>query len=422
MTTRLPPVAAITPLPPGGGDNTPPPGGGTTPPPGGGTTPPPGGGTTPPPPSKLECIPTRVPADEAGQSGNQGGGQADIATSGHLDLGAQIQNGQLVPSMKDDRPSPPVWVNPSSIVLSLQKKSEAPAGMEFIANAGSDIWLIPATQDSEVPWLGQNTMHETFIAETEGTLTWKLDSVDGPGDMAVFASGTFGGGVGERQFDSVGGPTTHTVPANTHAHPNWVFNAPGHYKVNITMTATLKSGQDVTGSTTLRFAVGVNADEVASNVGGGGASNQGGENANQGGGTKVVGRTPSGEPCDLPGLPGSGAEGVAPALLRTAFPSSVTAAGTQFSGTALGLSLALLVLALAATRKRGEAPPRNLQTMTNFRWWPPRVSSATWPSAWAATVSPSTPSSHPVPIPTPTNSHFATFATSPIRMPPSPTT
>ena len=281
----------------------------------------------------VECRPVTVTT--------KGTGSSDIATSGHLDVGAQIQGGKLVPSTKDDRKSPPVWVDPTGIVMSIQDKKTAPSGMEFIAAQGADIWLIGATQDANTPWVGQNTMHETFIAETKGTLTWKLKSVDGPGKVAVFAAGAFGAGVGERMFDNVGGPTGYTIPANTHAHPNWVFNAPGHYKMTLTMSATLKSGAKVSADTTLHFAVGVDATQVAKDAGGSGSR------------TTVVGRTPDGEPCELKaGLPGTGGEvWLAPDALDVAPVESAPSSGGPVSvdagGATIGLVLALLGAAAA---------------------------------------------------------------------------
>lgn len=262
----------------------------------------------------------------------KGSGSSDIATSGHLDVGAQIQGGKLVPSMKDDRKSPPVWVDPASIVMSIQEKKTAPAGMEFIAARGADIWLIGATQEAGAPWVGQNTMHESFIAETTGTLTWTLKSVDGPGKVAVFAAGTFGAGVGTRMLDTVGGPTRYTIPANTHAHPNWVFGAPGHYKMTLTMSATLKSAAAVSADTTLHFAVGVDAKKVAEAAGGSGSK------------TTVVGRTPDGKPCALnAGLPGTGGS----VWLAPDDRPSDAAPTTGAVADPRGLGLALVLLGLA---------------------------------------------------------------------------
>ena len=158
-----------------------------------------------------------------------------VISDGHLDLGAKIEGGALKSVIKDDRSQPAKWLDPSTVTLHLgdKAKAKAPVGLEFIAAAGADVWLSAATQVPGVPWLGQNTMHETVVSDTTGPVVWELKGVKGPGKFAAFNSGMFGGGVGERVFDTVGGPRTYTVRANTHAHPNWVFDKAGHYEVTI---------------------------------------------------------------------------------------------------------------------------------------------------------------------------------------------
>lgn len=141
-------------------------------------------------------------------------GGTGTKNEGHFDLGAQIQNGSLVASMKDDTVSPAQWVDPSSVTFGLSDnaKSSAPAGIEFIANEGDTIWTIPATQIAGVPWLGANTMHESIISQTTGPVTWTLKNVEGPGQLAVFESGNFGKIVGTFWF---GGIAKGTATSNT---------------------------------------------------------------------------------------------------------------------------------------------------------------------------------------------------------------
>lgn len=184
-----------------------------------------------------------------------------VASSGHFDMGVQPVGGKLVARVKDDRKAPPTWVNPSSLLFAVDDKAKValPAGYGFLGKQGSPAWFISSTQQAGVPWLGQNTMHESIVNGTTGPVTWTLVGVDGPGRVAVFNSGVFGGGVGQRVFDNAGGPKTYTVPANTHAHPNWAFTAPGEYKVTIKQTATLKDGKSVSATSTLTFVVGGDA-------------------------------------------------------------------------------------------------------------------------------------------------------------------
>jgi len=145
------------------------------------------------------------------------------------------------------------------------------------------VWSIGQTQQPGIPWLGWNTQHPSVLSGISGPVTLTLSSVDGPGDLAVYMSGVFGG-IGERVFDTVGGPRSTSVPLNTHAHGNWTFTAPGVYAVTITESATTTAGQKVSASATLRFFVGSGDPRTAAPT------------------TTVtdwVGRTASGADCDL---------------------------------------------------------------------------------------------------------------------------
>lgn len=309
----------------------------------------PGQGTPRPPASEVcHALPESSPSATGGTASSRPaaataqGQRRSVITDGHLDLGVRLDNGRLVAALKDDRTQPARWIDPSSAVIALGDKArnKAPAGMEFVAAPGSDVWLIASTQVDGVPWLGQNTMHPSIIEGTTGPVTWRLDDVKGPGKFAVFTSGMFGGGVGQRLFDNVGGPRSHTVRANTHAHPNWVFSARGEYEVRITQTAATRSGGRVSATTTLRFAVGVPASTAGAVVAGSGSSAPAPA-------APRAGRTASGQPCIMPSLPGAGADGG----LLTA-PLVTPADGVPAAQGMLAIGAALAVLAWCALRRR----------------------------------------------------------------------
>jgi len=309
--------------------------------------------------AKKSATPAAKATAPAGQA-------ASIATEGHFDWGVQLESGKLISALKDDRSAPAKWVNPSSIVMSVGDKANttAPGGMEFIAKSGTKVWLIGATQVPGVPWLGVNTMHPSIVNGTTGPVQMHLDKVDGPGKMAVFMSGTFGGGVGQRVFDNVGGPTSYTVAANTHAHPNWVFTKPGHYAVTVTQTATTKAGKKVSATGTLHFAVGTDAKAVASSVAATPASADAAPSSDSGKAGDavpngdaaqgdspaytVVGRTPDGKPCDLNGLPGTGADGQVREATIAARPTKALGCGVALGGFGL-----LLGTSVVARRRHG---------------------------------------------------------------------
>lgn len=213
-----------------------------------------------------------------------GEGASGNATEGHFDLGPAIENGTLVARVKDDRSQPAQWVDPSSLTFALGDAARitAPADLGFVATPGSNVWLIPSTQIAGVPWLGLNSQREEIVTGTTGPVQFTLDAVEGPGRVAVFNAGALGSGVGEHVFDGPG--TGYTLGANTHAHQNWVFTAPGTYTLTITMRVT-PNGAALAGS----------------GFGSGGDLTATGETGPSGRPmvSQVVGRTASGKDCDL---------------------------------------------------------------------------------------------------------------------------
>ncbi|OKL48676.1 TIGR03773 family transporter-associated surface protein [Boudabousia marimammalium] len=161
----------------------------------------------------------------------------------------------LTPKLKDDRSTPAAMRNPASLSFVIgeagKTKTNQPVGS---IPAGQTVWMIGSTQVANVPWLGANTMSESLLHQTTGKVTWTLNSFSGPGKMEVFTSGNFGTIVGSHWFSNAGGSVT--IPRNTHVHPNWVFSAPGTYRVGITQTTRGNNGEKLTGSTTLTFKVG----------------------------------------------------------------------------------------------------------------------------------------------------------------------
>ncbi|WP_048777017.1 TIGR03773 family transporter-associated surface protein [Sanguibacter keddieii] len=213
-----------------------------------------------------------------------GDGASGNATDGHFDLGPAIENGTLVARVKDDRSQPAQWVDPSSLTFALGDAARitAPADLGFVATPGSSVWLIPSTQIAGVPWLGLNSQREEIVTGTTGPVQFTLDAVEGPGRVAVFNAGALGSGVGEHVFDGPG--TGYTLGANTHAHQNWVFTAPGTYTLTITMRVT-PNGEALAGS-----GFGSGGDLTAT-----GATGPNGRPMV----SQVVGRTASGKECDL---------------------------------------------------------------------------------------------------------------------------
>lgn len=182
---------------------------------------------------------------------------AMVVSDGHFDLGSRVASGRLRAEIEDGRSDPPEPRRPEALVFDVGDKAEqrVPAGYGFLGRAGDRAWVIPQTQQAGVPWLGWNTQQPTLRAGVRGPVTFALTRVTGPGRIAVYTDGVFGG-VQRKVFGTVAGfPRSFAVPLNVHAHANWAFTKPGVYRLTITQTAGLAGGTE-TASSVLTIAVG----------------------------------------------------------------------------------------------------------------------------------------------------------------------
>lgn len=347
-----------------------------------------------------QCIATEVPAEDAkdsqdskGAKDNKQSNQAAQAptsiptlavvntaehsgreevTHGHFDVGPVLNGGNLTSSVKDDRTSPARHVSPGALefVLNDAAKLNLPAGMEDIAPAGTPVYMIGATQQQGVPWLGWSTQDPELLKQLDGPVTMTLNGFEGPGTLSTFLSGNFGS-AGQKVFDSRSGGSFQ-VPANTHQHSNWVFTAEGRYTVTIGWTARLKNGQQVSSESVLHFTVGNPDNAPASNnaQGAAGTKQDGGEKSTaknplngtvdeatgivtkpDGSKVRIVGKTASGEDCALTSQELANAQKAAAA---GKLPNTGVVIDPFMVSTSI-LALALGAMALRSARRKGRS-------------------------------------------------------------------
>lgn len=182
---------------------------------------------------------------------------------GHLDLGPRLIDGQWRAGLRHDDAGRGVWHDPNQTVLRVSDSAimTAPdsADYPFLADvAGKPVHVIPQTQNPNVVWLGWNTQDPAVTATIDRGLTMRVGPVSGPGRAWLFLqSGTFGKPL--LLADSGAQPGDVWIDSGTHVHANWAFSAPGTYTVTVTFSGTTTSGEAVSASTTLRFAVGDSA-------------------------------------------------------------------------------------------------------------------------------------------------------------------
>ena len=338
-----------------------------------------------------QCIATEVPAEDAKDSKqNAQAAQAptgiptlavvnaaehsgrEEVTHGHFDVGPVLNGGNLTSSVKDDRTSPARHVSPGALefVLNDAAKLNLPAGMEDIAPAGTPVYMIGATQQQGVPWLGWSTQDPELLKQLDGPVTMSLNGFEGPGTLSTFLSGNFGS-AGQKVFDSRSGGSFQ-VPANTHQHSNWVFTAEGRYTVTIGWTARLKNGQQVSSESVLHFTVGNPDNAPASNnaQGSAGTKQDGGEKSTaknplngtvdeatgivtkpDGSKVRIVGKTASGEDCALTSQELANAQKAAAA---GKLPNTGVVIDPFMVSTSI-LALALGAMALRSARRKGRS-------------------------------------------------------------------
>jgi surface-anchored protein/LPXTG-motif cell wall-anchored protein len=120
------------------------------------------------------------------------------------------------------------------------------------------VWWLPLQQNAGIVWPGWNT-GEFPRTDLDGKVSFRLDSVQGPGNVAMFYSDSTGTPVVPLNSGD-GLPDTHTLAGGTHAHFDWAFSAEGVYRTTFTVSATLADGTRVGDTQTLAWVVGDDTD------------------------------------------------------------------------------------------------------------------------------------------------------------------
>lgn len=220
-------------------------------------------GTAPARAADDPALDQTVTADEEAST------ESAVIDTGHVDIGPRMVDGQWRVALRDDSGAHPVWRDPDRTVLRVTDAAlmAAPTGSDYAfmgAQAGEQYYVVPQTQNPDVVWLGWNTQDPGVVSTIDRGATMRIGSVSGPGRTWMFLQdGTFG--KPRLLVDGQSGQAQDVwVDASTHVHANWVFTAPGVYTAALTFSARTTDGQQLSASTTLRFAVGsqTSADEA----------------------------------------------------------------------------------------------------------------------------------------------------------------
>lgn len=187
---------------------------------------------------------------------------------GHVDLGLLLSEGQAEFLARDDSAETPVWRQPEDVVFQVGDNAlltlPEDKAFSFVgAEPGSQVWVVPQTEQADVPWLGWNTQAPSLADNVERGVTMEFLGHQGPGEFSLFLQN---GGFEEPQLlwsTATGDSEGFWVDLGTHTHANWVFTEPGIHQIRVRMSgegAGESTGKEVTAEVTLTFAVGDDTD------------------------------------------------------------------------------------------------------------------------------------------------------------------
>lgn len=212
----------------------------------------PGDGTAPTPSATATPTPTATPTATAPTT--------HVISEGHVDMAARKVDGDLEFRLKEGSELDHEWYEPGEVVIHVRPaaKRKIPEGYDFLGTPGAAVWWLPLQQNAGIVWPGWNT-GEFPRADLDGKVSFRLDSVQGPGNLAMFHSGSTGTPVVSLNSGD-GLPDTHALSGGTHAHFDWAFSAEGVYRTTFTVAATLADGTKVEDRETLAWVVGDDTD------------------------------------------------------------------------------------------------------------------------------------------------------------------
>ncbi|MDT0269027.1 choice-of-anchor M domain-containing protein [Streptomyces sp. DSM 44915] len=260
----------------------------------GGSTGTSGGGDTEP-----QCFPVEeereVPVEPT---------EALVLDHGHIDAFNVLTEGEdLLLNLKEDVTGSHVTHAPEDVVLHVKQEAFTESIPDGYPGAPAG-YLLPLTQDPELIWPGWDTNGTAGSGYTDVEIA--ITTVDGPGEVFLYTTNTFGGAVPLLEEGDFALPGTVREASPAHTHAQWTFTEPGGYTLDVRATATNPATGDTLTSdpATYTFAVGDTPDQL---------STQGGTTTR----TVTVGRTADGADCALPDDSSGGADGAGGPLAST---------------------------------------------------------------------------------------------------------
>jgi surface-anchored protein len=179
--------------------------------------------------------------------------------SGHVDIGIGYEDKAFDLHVHQEEPLEQEFA-PGEAVFAIGSAAAgvSPGGAftSFLGASGTPVWVLPSTENSQLPFLGFGT-EELTASEWSGNISLSLKAISGPGTFSVW--GVSGFGAPELKMSSVNGIGADDrlllVPGS-HGHFNVGFSAPGDYLVTLEASGNhLIDGLRTSDPATYRFQV-----------------------------------------------------------------------------------------------------------------------------------------------------------------------
>ncbi len=180
--------------------------------------------------------------------------------SGHADVGAAFEEGELSLHVHDDETD--TEFDPGQVLLRVapHARTRVPANpaFAFLGQPGEPVHILPATHNPSLLFLGLAAEEVAPGLFREDRVNLVLKEVTGPGHFALFTVDSIG--VPVVWMNSRDGVSTNDLAplrAGSHGHANWAFSEPGIYCLTFVVSGVLASdGTALTSSpATVRFEV-----------------------------------------------------------------------------------------------------------------------------------------------------------------------
>jgi len=183
-------------------------------------------------------------------------------SSGHADVGIDYDANENAWNLHVHDEENDIEYSPATealLFVGYDAHSLVPAGAQwsFLGSPGSSTWILPDTENPNLPFLGIGTEEIGSGIFTGDQLSLSLKAVSGPGSFALFSKDEFGDPtVLMNSGDGISLADALTLGTGTHAHYNWAFSAAGDYTLTFEAAGdSVLNGQTSSGNVDYLFSV-----------------------------------------------------------------------------------------------------------------------------------------------------------------------